>query len=179
MKLDSKLPEVGITIFSVMTKLAIDSQFFRKVIVVIQFTLAVVLITGSVTIMKQLGFMGKKDLGYEKENIVCLNLLRLYYAESYNLTNRIKSLKQELMDNPEITAVSASTDVPCSIGWSNIPVWEGKEEDDNPFFYRMIVDYDFFDLYGIKLRDGRYFSRDMATDDGNAYIINRAAADRM
>ncbi len=160
-------------------KLSKESQYFRKTIVVVQFTLSVVLITSTVTMLKQLRFIGNKDLGYEKENILCLNLIRLYYAESYNLTNKMKLLKHELLSNPDITAVSASTDMPCSVGWSNIPVWDGKEGDDNPFFYRIIVDYDFFDLYGIQLADGRKFSRDMATDDGNAYIINRAAAKRM
>ena len=162
-----------------MTKLSKESQYFRKAVVAVQFTLSVVLITGSVTIMKQLRFIGNKDLGYEKENIICLDLIRLYYGESYNLTNQMKPLKQELMSNPDIVAVAASTGKPYSVGWSNIPVWDGKDADDNPFFYRMIVDYDFFDLYGIRLTDGRYFSRDMATDDGNAYIINRAAAKRM
>jgi putative ABC transport system permease protein len=162
-----------------LTKLSRESQYFRKTIVVVQFTLSVILITGAVTMLKQLRFIGNKDLGYEKENIICLNLNRLYYAESYNLTNRMTSLKQELLSNPDIIAVSASTDMPCSVGWSNIPVWEGKEEDDCPFFYRMIVDYDFFDLYGLYLEEGRNFSQDMATDDGNAYIINKAAAQRM
>jgi len=162
-----------------MVNLSKESQYFRKIIVVIQFTLSVMLITGAVTMLKQLRYIGNKDLGYEKKNIVCLNLMRLYFAESYNLTNQMKPLKQELLRNPNITAVSASTGLPCQVGWSNIPVWDGKEDDDNPFFYRMIVDYDFFDLYGIKLTSGRYFSKDLATDDGNAYIINRAAARRM
>ena len=85
---------------------------------VVQFTLSVFLITGAVTMLKQLRFIGNKDLGYEKENIICLSLIRLYYAESYNLTNKMKSLKQELLNNPDITAVSASTDIPCSVGWS-------------------------------------------------------------
>ena len=162
-----------------MTKLSRESRYFRKAVVGFQFTLSVVLITAAVTMLKQLRFVGNKDLGYEKENIICLDLIRLYYAESYNLMHKMKSLKQELLSNPDIMAVSASTGKPYSVGWSNIPVWDGKEGDDNPFFYRMIVDYDFFDLYGIRLTDGRYFSHDMATDDGNAYIINRAAAKRM
>lgn len=160
-------------------KLSRENQYFRKLIVITQFTLSVILITAAVTMIKQLRFVGKKDLGYEKENIICLNLTRLFFAESYNLTDQIKPLKQELLNNPNITAVSASTDIPCQIGWSNIPVWDGKDGDDNPFFYRLIVDYDFFDLYGIKLSNGRYFSPDMSTDDGNAYIINDAAAKRM
>ena len=162
-----------------MTKLSKESQYFRKTVVAIQFTLSVILITGAVAILKQLKFIGNQDLGYEKENIICLDLINLYYAESYNLTHQMKTLKQELLSNPDIVAVSASTGKPYSIGWSNIPVWDGQEADDNPFFYRMIVDYDFFDLYRIGLADGRYFSSDMATDDGNAYVVNRAAAKRM
>jgi len=162
-----------------MVKLSKESQSFRKIIVVIQFSLAIALIAGTVTIVKQMRFIGNKNLGYEKENILCLNMIRLYFAESYNLMNQTKALKQELLRNPNITGVSASTGIPCQIGWSNIPTWQGKAEDENPFFYRMIVDYDFLDLYGIQLTNGRYFSNDMATDDGNAYIINRAAAKRM
>jgi putative ABC transport system permease protein len=162
-----------------MVKLSKESQSFRKVIVVIQFSLSVALIAGTVTIVKQMRFIGNKNLGYEKDNIVCLNMIRLYFAESYNLMNQTKALKQELLRNPDITSVSASTGIPCQVGWSNIPTWEGKAEDENPFFYRLIVDYDFLDLYGIQLTNGRDFSKDMATDDGNAYIINKAAAKRL
>jgi putative ABC transport system permease protein len=160
-------------------KLSKDSQYFRKAMVVIQFSLAVTLIAGTVTISKQMRFIGLKDLGYAKENILCLNLMRLFFSESYNLNKQMKPLKQELLLNSDIICVSASTDLPCHVGWSNIPTWEGKPEDENPFFYRMIVDYDFFNLYGIKLTDGRNFSREMATDDGNAYIVNSAAAKRL
>ncbi|HDS07465.1 MAG TPA: FtsX-like permease family protein, partial [Bacteroides sp.] len=76
-------------------------------------------------------------------------------------------------------SVALSTGIPSMIGWSNIPVWEGKHVEDNPFFYRMIVDHDFMNLYGIQLEKGRYYQPDMKSDNGNAYIINRAAADRM
>jgi len=60
-----------------------------------------------------------------------------------------------------------------------VPDWEGRGEEDRPFFYRLAVDYDFFDLYGIRIDEGRSFSREMGSDDGRAYIINREAADRI
>jgi ABC-type antimicrobial peptide transport system permease subunit len=91
----------------------------------------------------------------------------------------IATFKEELLRYPDILSVAVSTGIPSNVGWSNIPVWEGKDKEDNPFFYRMIVDYDFLDLYGIQLESGRSFSKEMGTDNGNAYIINRAAADRM
>jgi putative ABC transport system permease protein len=160
-------------------KLSRRSQQFRKAIVIIQFSVSITLIMSSITIIKQLSYTNNKDLGYRKENIICLNLINLYYAEEFNLMHRMATFKQELQRHPDILAVAVSTGIPSNIGWSNIPVWEGKDKEDNPFFYRMIVDYDFLDLYGIQLESGRNFSKEMGTDNENAYIINRAAADRM
>lgn len=162
-----------------MVKLSRGGQEFRTAIVIIQFSISIALIIGSATIIKQLSYANRKDLGYQKENIIYLNLINLYYAEEFNLMQNMATFKQELLRHPDILTVSASTGIPSIVGWSNIPVWEGKDKEDNPFFYRMIVDYDFLDFYGIQLESGRYFSREMGTDNGNAYIINKAAVDRM
>jgi putative ABC transport system permease protein len=162
-----------------MVKLSRGGQWFRTGIVIVQFSISIALIICSATFIKQLSYANNKDLGYQKENIIYLNLLNLYYAEEFNLMHNMATFKQELQRHPDIHTVAMSTGIPSSVGWSNIPVWEGKNEEDNPFFYRIIVDYDFLDLYGIKLESGRNFSRDMGTDNGNAYIINKAAANRM
>ena len=160
-------------------KISRSGQRFRKAIVIIQFSISIALIIGSATIIKQLSYTKNKDLGFQKENIIYLNLINLYYAEEFGLLEKMAPFKQELLRHPDIVAVARSTGIPSDVGWSNMPVWEGKNEEDNPFFYRMIVDYDFLDLYGIPLESGRYFSKEMGSDDGNAYIINRAAAERM
>ena len=171
-----KLPE---TLKGGIVKQSKENQFFRKIIVAVQLSLSVALIAGTVTLFKQMKFISQKDIGYEKENIVSINLIRLYLAENYNLRGKMKMIKEELLKNPNILIASASTGLPCDIGWSNMPTWEGKSGDDNPYFYRLIVDYDFFDLYGLKLVDGRKFSDKMATDNGNAYILNQAAVKRL
>ena len=160
-------------------KLSRGSQQLRKVIVIVQFSVSIALIIGSATIIKQLSYTSRKDLGYQKENIIYLNLLNLFNAEAWDRLASMATFKQELKRHPNILAVAGSTGIPSMIRWSNIPTWEGKDEEDNPFFYRMIVDYDFLDLYGIRLEEGRNFSPEMGSDKGNAYIINKAAADRM
>jgi putative ABC transport system permease protein len=162
-----------------MVKLSKGGQQFRTAIVIVQFSISIALIMSSATIVKQLFYINNKDLGHQKDNIIYLNLLNLYYAEEFNLMNRMTTFKQELLHHPDILAVALSTGIPSDVGWSNIPVWEEKNEEDNPFFYRMIVDFDFLDLYGIQLESGRKFSTEMGTDNGNAYIINKAAANRM
>jgi putative ABC transport system permease protein len=101
------------------------------------------------------------------------------FAKEFTLNENMGSFKQELLRHPNILSVALSTGIPSDVGWSNMPVWQGQQEDDRPFFYRMIVDYDFLELYEIPLESGRYFSEEMRSDNGNAYIINKAAAERM
>lgn len=160
-----------------MVKLSRTSQYFRKGVVLLQFAISIALIAGSITMIRQLKYAGTRDPGYKTENILCLKLFELY-TDGFGSQVRVKPFMQELLRNPDILAVSASSGLPCNIGWSNIPVWEGISDDEQPFFYRMVVDYDFMELYGFGLAEGRNFSRDIASDDGNAYIINEAAVKR-
>jgi putative ABC transport system permease protein len=171
--------KVSETIRGAIINLSRGGRQFRQAVVIVQFSISIALIIGSATIIKQLSYARDKDLGYQKENIIYLDLINLFYAEDFNLMNKMDLFKQELLNNPDIQAVALSTGIPSMVGWSNIPVWEGKNEEDNPFFYRMIVDYDFMNLYGIQMESGRYFLPEMKSDNGRAYIINRAAADRM
>jgi putative ABC transport system permease protein len=170
---------VAETIRGTILHLTRGGQQFRRVIVIVQFTISIALIIGSATILRQLSYAKDKDLGFLKENILYLDLINLFYAEDFNLMSKMDLFKQELLNHPDIQAVALSTGIPSMVGWSNIPLWEGKHEEDNPFFYRMIVDFDFMDLYGIRLDKGRYFQADMRSDNGKSYIINRAAAARM
>ena len=160
-------------------KLSRSGQQFRKAIVIIQFSVSIALIIGSATIIKQLIYTRHVDLGFQKENIIYLDLMNYLFTKEFTLAENMESFKQELLRHPNIRTVALSTGIPTDIGWSNMPVWEGQQDGDRPFFYRMIVDYDFLELYQIPLESGRYFSKAMGSDDGNAYIINRAAADRM
>jgi len=171
--------KVAETIRGGIINLSRGGKQFRQSIVIIQFSISIALIIGSATMIRQLSYARDMDLGYLKENIVYLDLINLFYAEEFNLMNKMDIFKQELLNHPDVRSVAFSTGIPSMVGWSNIPVWEGKHEEDNPFFYRMIVDHDFMNLYGIQLEKGRYFQPDMKSDNGHAYIINRAAAERM
>jgi len=162
-----------------MVKLSIGNQYLRKGVVILQFSISIALIISTLTMYRQLQYASTKNLGYQKENIICISLYRLILGENFNWVTKVQTFKSELLSHPDIVAVSASSGIPSSLGWSNIPTWEGQDENDNPFFYRMIVDYDFLDLYNIEIKDGRNFSRHMGTDDGHAYILNNAAVERL
>ncbi len=140
------------------------SQFFRNTLVVIQFALSIIMIVSTITLYNQLHFIRNKELGYEKDHILT------FHTRGINL----EVLKRELLEKPEILKVSFSSGLPTSVGWSNIPAWKGKEPDNNPFFYRLDVDYDFFDIYRLEMVKGRKFSQELG-DKGNAYILNETA----
>lgn len=157
-------------------KLTRGRNYVRKGVVVIQFSLSIALILVSLTIFRQLKYLEEKDPGYRVEDIL---YMRLNIWSGLDWQQIIDPFKQELLETPGIEKVAASTGVPSRIGWSNVPVWEGRDEEDKPFFYRLAVDFDFMDLYDIRIGEGRSFSREMGYDDGRAFIINREAAERM
>jgi putative ABC transport system permease protein len=140
------------------------SVFFRNSLVVVQFAISIIMIVSTITLYHQLSYIRNKKLGYDKDQIITFPRRGL----------DLEPFTNELLKNPGIQKVSASSGLPTNIGWSNIPHWEGKSPDDNPFFYRLSVDYDFFDLYGLEIVKGRKFSREMG-DEGKAFILNEAA----
>jgi len=141
---------------------------FRNALVVIQFAISIIMIVSTITLYNQLNYIRDRKLGYDRDHIITFNSRGI----------KIETFKNELLNNPGILKVSGSTGLPTNIGWSNIPAWEGKNPDDNPFFYRLNVDYDFLDIYGLEMVKGRKFSQELG-DKGNAYILNETAVKRL
>jgi len=139
-------------------------RVFRNSLIVVQFALSIIMIISTITLYRQLHYIRNKPLGYEKAHILTF---RTRGADR-------ERLKRELLAKPEILGAAFSSGTPSRIGWSNIPSWEGQDPDDNPFFYRLSVDFDFFDIYGFEMKQGRKFSRELG-DEGGAYILNEAA----
>ena len=158
-------------------KLSKGGQFFKKSVIAIQYSVSILLIVGSLTVFKQIRFVDKTPLGFQKDCIIYINMIDYLYRNNSFKPFDNHNFKQELLKNSNVISVAGSTGIPTEIGWSNIPVWSGKAEGENPFFYRLNVDYDFFDLYGIKIEEGRKFNENQDKVPGNAFIINRAAAD--
>ncbi len=159
-----------------MEKFSKRAMLLRKGIIVIQFSVSIILLIGTLTVYEQLRFTRTKSLGYNKDLILYLSLDGMWYKDSDGIwKNKIEILKQELSKNANIMKMARSSGIPSMIGWSNIPIWEGRLEGEKPFFYRLMVDEDFVDLYGIELKEGRNFSATLPGERDNAYILNEAA----
>jgi putative ABC transport system permease protein len=144
---------------------------FRKILVIIQFSISIVLIITTIIVFQQLRYMQAKSLGYDKEHLIT----QLYYND---LNSSYEAFRNELMQNPDIHEVGRSSRIPTGrlldamgakafIGDSLRPVTA-----DIKF---LAADYDFVPTYGIPVVAGRNFSRSFRSDTSN-YILNEAAS---
>lgn len=146
---------------------------FRRLLVVFQFSVAVILMVGSLVIYSQIHFMMNKDLGYEKENLITLDL-------NGNVQKNYEAFKHELIANPSILNVTRVGGLPTygyyfsNSRWN----WEGKDPDKDILFRANFVDYDYLETIGVQIVRGRPFSQDYGADE-MAIIINEVSQKAM
>ncbi|MBN1415750.1 MAG: ABC transporter permease [Bacteroidales bacterium] len=147
-------------------------SLFRKVLVVIQFTVSVIMIICTLVVFKQLHFMKKMDQGFDQANVVSLQLDR-------RLTRKYPVLKHALLENAEIRHV-ASTNTPIGEGSGkvifNVETDQGMTQRGVNF---AVVDHDFIETLGIKMAEGRDFRKDMPSDTLYAVVVNETFVTRM
>lgn len=145
---------------------------FRRITVVTQFTLSIVLIAGTIVVYRQLHFMQSQSLGYDKENL-------LYVGLQGELKNQYAALKQELLKDPAVKAVTASTHPPHMIGSNSGNInWPGKDPKMETLVSESGIDFDYIEAMGIKMKSGREFSKDFPGDVPHdtigSFMINEA-----
>ena len=131
---------------------------FRKILVVVQFAISIILIISTMIIGRQLNFLLSKPLGFEKDGIVIIRNDRSTFRRD------LQPLKTELLSDPRILGVTGSLALPSSIGMYNTVTWEGAADNQEIAINHNQVDYDFLDTYGIELAAGRNFSREFPAD---------------
>ncbi len=144
---------------------------FRKFFVIVQFALSIILIITTFFIAKQVNFMKEKDLGFNKNSKLVLDLSNSEYEKRYPV------LKTALERMPEVETVSVSSTIPGKFGGTN--AFNIKGDNSVHFLWMYYVDYDFLPAHGLKLLEGRNFSRDIASDKTAATIINELTARKL
>ncbi|MGD8538476.1 MAG: ABC transporter permease [Candidatus Aminicenantes bacterium] len=148
------------------------SARFRGILVIVQFTISIVLIIGTIITFNQLMYMKNKALGFDKEQILILPISDESTVES------LAPFKQELKNHPAIINVAASSHVPGQTTYYNPFLPEGFTRDQMPWMGQLNVDSDFIPTMGIELISGRNFSSELSTDRTQSVIINATAAKR-
>jgi len=148
----------------------IGANSFRKVLVVIQFSISIVLIAGMLIIKSQLNFIAHKKLGYDKEHVFSFTIR--------GLDNHYSALKAELMKQPGVLDVTrAGQNIVDNNGWTGDVDWDGKSEKTNMFFHPFQVDEHFMPFFKLNLIEGNNFNGTPA--DSVHFLINETAVRAM
>lgn len=146
---------------------------FRRILVVMQFSLSVFLIIATMVIFKQLNYIHNADMGYERDHIVYLRMVG-------DSGLKYEALKQELKEGSNVLVVSASFALPThNFNSPGSPDWEGRSADKRVYMNADFVDFGYFETLGIDMAEGRTFSQDFATDAEQAYIVNQELVRQM
>ncbi|MFC1724538.1 ABC transporter permease [candidate division KSB1 bacterium] len=168
----SSLRPVQVLKTSFKSGLSCSQLKFRNILVVFQFCVSIILIAAAIVIQKQLFYIKYKDIGYNRENIVCMRLWDDESRQNYQL------IKNELLKNPNISSTTVSNVAPVKVTEvTRITIEsESGEMVKIPQVTCYFTDYDYFDVFNMKVAAGRKFSSEFAGNIENSVIINETAA---
>ncbi len=145
----------------------------RKTLVIVQFVVSVALSIGTIIIYQQLHFMHNKNLGFQKEQKIIINVKgKIAWGLDW------ENLKSDFLSHHGISGAAGSTNFPGEgvkmMLRDNIRL-KGEKDSKNQMMYYYFCDSDFLKIYGMELAAGRGFAKDMASDAASTCLINEAA----
>ena len=143
------------------------SKKLRGILVVFQFTVSIVIIIGSIIVYSQLNFMTRKDLGFDKENLIIIRRPDAFFRQ-------MTSFRDQILQIPGVQKVGYSRSVP-GINFNNNAFFNDDDPEKKSYLLQQTqVSFDFPEALGVKLVAGRFFSREFSTDSVSV-MINEAA----
>jgi ABC-type antimicrobial peptide transport system permease subunit len=142
----------------------------RKALVVLQFTVSIILIIGTIIVYRQVQFAKNRPVGYTAENLLQVQINSPEFQNNYNVfSNEVK--------NTGVVNDIAESASPVTSIWSTNRgfTWKGKENTKETEFSTISVSQEYGKTIGWQFIDGRDFSKELATDSAG-FVINEAAA---
>lgn len=149
-----------------------DPHFLRKVLVTMQMSISVFLITSILLIQAQMGYIQQKDPGFNKENVL------VFHNLTGKIRNSYKSLKGEMKNLPYVVEVTASQSVPGYDRSVQNLYNEGDDPKSGMIVYENRVQHGYIETMGLHIIKGRDFNPEMATDTG-VFILNEIAVKKL
>jgi putative ABC transport system permease protein len=152
---------------------ASSNTALRKMLVIAQFAVSVVLCVGTIIIYQQLHFMHHKSLGFQKEQKVVLQVKGKVAVDL-----DWEALKSDFLKHSGISGAAASTNFPgegAKMMLKEMTQLVGEKDAKNQNMYYYFSDSDFLEIYGMELAAGRGFAKDRAADAASSCLINEAA----
>ncbi len=150
-----------------------SKSLFRRIVICLQMVIFIGLISSSLIIYKQLNFVTNSNLGFDKEQLLTLELTSGDFSEHYY------SFLDELSRNPNVINVTGGFFLPPYDGRSIMEETLFDDPDQQIQVEHNAVDFNFFETFNIDMVSGRSFSREFAADTLNSIILNETAVKQL
>lgn len=147
-------------------------SLLRKLLIVLQFTLTIAVLTGVFTLDKQLRYIRQLDLGYDKSHLLTIPMQR-------DMADQYETIKQELLQNPNILSAGATANLPMHLQSGSLAEdWDGKATEAKVHLKILWVDEDYVKTFRMEMAEGNFFSKERSSDQ-YGFVLNQAAVKTM
>jgi len=148
-------------------KFSSGRSLLRRILIVLQFTVTIVILIGTIVVNRQLHYMQMKDPGFTKDKLLLIH-------RSDVLEGGIDAFKEQVVQHSNVIAAANANSIPSGSYSDNATWLEGWDRTEIFTLATSRVSYDFDKAMGIEMANGRFFSREMPSDSF-AVVINQAA----
>ncbi|MCB0837587.1 MAG: ABC transporter permease [Bacteroidetes bacterium] len=145
----------------------------RRVLVGLQFVISIGVVLCTLLMQSQIDFVRNTFLGFNKENILLVNI------QDEKIHESLTSFSEELRNIPGVLNTTTAAEIPGDVDNTRVYYVEGKEGLEKQLLVFNWVDANFLDLMGIEIKSGRGFSEEMGTDSTLSYLVNESLVRKM
>ena len=151
-----------------------DRGWLRRGLVIVQFLISAVMIIGSIVVALQMNLIQNKDLGFDKDQILMLNL------NDTAIVNNVNAFIEEIERHPAVEEAALSTTAPGRFyGKRVMTVENASGEMSEVAFNNCFVNYEYMKTMGLILEEGRFYDRKYGADENTSFVINEAMVREM
>ncbi len=144
---------------------------YRQALIVFQFVLSVFFIICTIILSRQIQYIRNFNWGINKNNIV-------YVRMDGDILNRYDAVKNELLKNSGIRSVTSASNLPVAVTSGSYWKW-GINDGVGRRICPIYVGYNFLETFGIRMVQGRFYSREFPSDTSDAIIVNETAVKKI
>ena len=141
------------------------SGIAREILVIVQFSISIALIIGTLVVFSQLRFMRNADLGFKKDQIILIPTVG-------QIVINYDTFKENLLKHSEVEYVTGMEDIIGVNHNTRQVIIEGLSNNQKYWYPMFMVRHDFIETFNIKVVEGRSFSKEITSDNENAIMIN-------
>jgi putative ABC transport system permease protein len=146
-----------------------DRGWLRRGLVIVQFLISAVMVIGSIIVSLQMKFIQNKDLGFDDEQILLVTM------NDSSVFNNVNAFQEEIERHASVEGTALSFTAPGRFHGKNAMTAEDSNgEMQELVFNNIIIDYDYMEVMGLELAEGRFYDREYGSDQTNSIVVNEA-----